>query len=407
MLKTDQIRKEFPILEQKINGHPLVYLDNAATSQKPRSVIEAVSRYYQEDNANIHRGVHTLAERATTAYEESRKKMAEFIGAARPQEIVFTRGTTEAINLVAHSWGRANLKAGDLVLLTVMEHHSNLVPWQLLAQEIGIKLEFIPITAEGYLEDPEKVIRKLRPKLLSFVHVSNVLGTENPVKELVRVGHEVGAAVLVDGAQAVPHLPVNVQSLGSDFYAFSGHKMLGPTGIGALYARSEILESMPPFMGGGEMIREVQLRDSSYKEPPYKFEAGTPNIAGAIGLGAAVDYLNSLGMKAVQRHEAELMAYALQTLNKIEGLTVYGPSDPGDRGGVVAFTVQGIHPHDLATILDQRGIAIRSGNHCTMPLHNHLDLIATARASFSVYSTKEEIDGLADGIERARKTLLE
>jgi len=406
MLKIDQIRKDFPVLGQKINGKPLVYLDSAATSQKPKSVIEALSNYYRKDNANIHRGVHTLAERATAAYEESRRKVAEFIGAAHPREIVFTRGTTESINLVSYAWGRQNLKRGDTVLLTVMEHHSNLVPWQLLAREIGIKLEFIPVTAAGGLEDPEEAIRKIKPKLLSFGHVSNVLGTENPVKKMVRAGHEIGATVLVDGAQAVPHLPVNVQSLGADFYAFSGHKMLGPTGIGVLYAREGILESMPPFMGGGEMIREVHLRKSSYKEPPYKFEAGTPHIAGAIGLGAAVDYLDSLGMENVQKHGAELMAHALEVLGGIEGLTVYGPADPASRSGAVAFTVKGIHPHDLATILDREGIAVRSGNHCTMPLHDHLGVIATARASFSVYTAKEEIDALAAGIGKARKTLL-
>jgi len=383
MLDVQEVRKDFPILAQKINGKPLVYLDNAATSQKPTAVIEEVARYYREDNANIHRGVHTLAERATTLYEGVREKVARFVGASNAKEIVFTRGTTEAINLVAHSWGKANLSSKDTVLLTVMEHHSNIVPWQLLSQELGFKLEFIPVTKDGYLEDPEEAIRKFKPKLLAFVHVSNVLGTINPVKKLSKVAHEVGAAVLVDGAQATSQITVNVRSLDADFYAFSAHKMLGPTGVGVLYAKSDLLESMPPFMGGGEMIREVSLRSADYKEPPHKFEAGTSNIAGVVGFGAALNYLLEVGMDDVRQHSQELTSYALEELSRVDGLKIYGPHQGGeDRGAVLAFTVDGVHPHDLATILDQEGIAIRSGNHCTMPLHNHFDLVATARASF-------------------------
>ena len=405
MLDPNKIRKDFPLLKQKVNGKDLVYLDNAATTQKPRAVIDAITNYYQRDNANIHRGVHTLAERATQKYEESREKLAKFIGAANPREIVFTSGTTGAINLVAQSWGRANLKAGDSVLLTVMEHHSNLVPWQILSQQLGFSLEFIHVTENGLLEEAEEAIRRVKPKLLAFTHVSNVLGTINSVKDLAKAAKEVGATVLVDGAQAIAHLPVNVSSLGADFYAFSGHKMFGPTGVGVLWGREELLKEMPPFLGGGEMIKEVYLREASYKDPPYKFEAGTPHIEGVIGLGAAVDYLNSLGMKEIQTQEEELIAYALSELGKIKGLKIFGPLDHKKRSGVVAFTMGGIHPHDLATVLDQEGIAIRSGNHCAMPLHSHFKLVATARASFSVYNRREEIDQLAGGIEKAKSIL--
>lgn len=405
MLNVNSIREDFPILSQKINGKPLIYLDNAATSQKPLAVIEAVDRYYRESNANIHRGVHTLADRATASYEAVRMEVGKFIGAASSEEIIFTHGTTEGINLVAYSWGRANLKAGDTVLLTLMEHHSNLIPWQLLSQERGINLEFIHVTDDGYLEDPEEVIRRVRPQLLSFTHISNVLGTVNPVKELVRAGHEAGAVVLVDGAQAVAHLPVNVQSLGADFYVFSGHKMMGPTGVGVLYAKEKILRQMPPFMGGGEMIKEVFLREASYKEPPYKFEAGTPNIAGVIGLGAAVGYLSGTGMRRIREYEEKLTAYAGTELSKIKGLTVYGPGKPADRGGVFAFTVEGVHPHDLATILDQEGIAVRSGNHCAMPLHDRFGLTATTRASFALYNMTDEVGRLVKAIQKAQRIL--
>ncbi|MEX1061842.1 MAG: cysteine desulfurase [Patescibacteria group bacterium] len=405
MLDAKKIKKDFPILNQKVNGKDLVYLDNAATTQKPQAVIEALSSYYQRDNANIHRGVHTLAERATQKYEEVRGKVAKFIGAESPREVVFTSGTTGGINLVAQSWGRANLKPGDTVLLTVMEHHSNLVPWQILSQQIGFNLEFIHVTKEGTFEKAEETIRKIKPKLLALTHVSNVLGTINQVKELTKIAQEVGAVVLIDGAQAVAHLPVNVSSLGADFYCFSGHKMLGPTGVGILWGREDLLKEMPPFLGGGEMIREVFLREASYKEPPYKFEAGTPHIGGVIGLGAAVDYLNSLGMKEIQGQEEELIAYALEVLEKVNGLKIFGPRNPKKRSGVIAFTVAGIHPHDLATVLDQEGIAIRSGNHCAMPLHSHFKLVATARASFSVYNTQEEVDKLIAGIEKAKVIL--
>jgi len=403
MVDLTKIRADFPILSRKVNGHPLVYLDNAATTQKPKSVIETISNYYETLNANVHRGVHRLAEEATAKYEDSRKKVAKFIGASSPREIVFTRGTTEAINLVAYSWGEANLKAGDTILLTIMEHHSNLVPWQLLAQRKGLHLDFIPVTKAGYLKDPERMIRKFRPKLFAFVQVSNVLGTINPAQDLIRVAHEVGATVLVDGAQAVSHLPVRVKELDCDFYAFSGHKMLGPTGIGVLFSKTALLEEMPPFLGGGEMIKEVFLRESRYAEPPYKFEAGTPDIAGVVGLGAAVEYLSGLGMEVIRQLEEELVSYAEARLAKVKGLMIYGPRRPADRGGVIAFNVEGIHPHDLATVLDQDGIAIRSGNHCAMPLHERLGVVASARASFALYNTKEEIDLLVEGIERAKK----
>jgi len=403
MINVQRIRKDFPILSRRVKGKPLVYLDNAATSQKPKAVIEAIREYYQGYNANIHRGIHTLAEEATSVYEEARKKVAKFIGAAKPAEIVFTRGTTESINLIAYSWARANLKAGDTILLTVMEHHSNLVPWQLLSQEIGFKLEFINLTDDGYLEKPEETVRRVKPKLLAFTHVSNVLGTINLVKKLVKVGHEVGAMVLVDGAQAVPHFPVNVRSLGADFYAFSAHKMLGPTGVGVLYAREHHLKEIPPFLGGGEMIKEVHLRKAIFNEPPHKFEAGTPNIAGVIGLGTAVDYLSSVGMKEICKYEEELTDYALEKLQKVDKLTVYGPKELVSRGGVVTFNVEGIHPHDLATVLNEEGIAIRSGHHCAMPLHDYLDLTATARASFSLYNTVQEVDELVRAIKEAKK----
>jgi len=409
VLDVKKIRQDFPILNQKVNGKPLIYLDNAATSQKPKEVIEATSAYYSQYNANVHRGIHALAEKATAQFEASREKVAGFIGATRSEEVVFTRGTTESINLVAKSWARkaANgghgLKAGDTVLLTVMEHHSNLVPWQLLSQEIGVNLEFIHLTDDGYLEEAEETIKRVKPKLFAFTHVSNVLGTINDAKKLTNVAHDIGAKVLVDGAQAVPHLPVNVQSLDCDFYVFSGHKMLGPTGIGVLYAKAELLEAMPPFLGGGEMIKEVYLRESTYKEPPHKFEAGTPNIAGVVGLGAAIDYLSGIGMENVRQYEESLTAYALKKLLNVEGLTVYGPAKVTDRGGVVAFNVKGIHPHDLATILDQEGVAVRSGNHCTMPLHDRYGVVATARASFALYNTQDEIDHLVSAIESAKK----
>jgi cysteine desulfurase/selenocysteine lyase len=404
-LDPEKLRSDFPILDRQVHDRPLVYFDNAATTQKPRQVIDALRDYYERYNANVHRGIHALSEEATAAYESARKRIADFIGAADSAEIIFTRGTTEAINLVAYSWGEKFLKEGDTVLLTLMEHHSNLVPWQFLAQRKKLNLEFIPVTAEGYLEDPEGMIRRLRPKLVAFTHVSNVLGTVNPVKKLTKAAHEVGAVVLVDGAQAVAHLPVDVGSLGCDFYAFSSHKMIGPTGVGVLWGKTDLLERMPPFLGGGEMIREVFLRESSFKDIPYKFEAGTPSIAQAIGLGAAVDYLSSVGMENIRRYEEELLGFALKKLAAITDLTVYGPSDLANRGGVIAFNVAGIHPHDLATVLDQEGVAVRSGNHCAMPLHTHLKIPASARASFAFYNTVSEVDVLVEAIGKAKKIL--
>ena len=405
MLNVQKIRRDFPILRREVHGKPLVYLDNAATTQKPKSVIDSISSYYETSNANVHRGIHALAEEATAAYEGARSKVAEFIGTRNPAEIIFTRGTTEAINLAAYSWGEKFLKKGDTVLLTLMEHHSNLVPWQLLAQRKGLNLEFIPVTAEGYLEDPEGMIRRLRPKLVAFTHVSNVLGTVNPVRKLIEFAQTLNPRpyTLIDGAQAMAHLPVNVAELGCDFYAFSSHKMMGPTGVGVLWGKKEILEEMPPFLAGGEMIREVFLRESTFKDIPHKFEAGTPHISGVIGLGAAVDYLSALGMENIRRSEEKVLEYAFKKLEAVPGLTIYGPRNPADRGGVIAFNVAGIHPHDLATVLDQDGVAIRSGNHCAMPLHTHFKINASARASFAFYNTAAEVDVLTESIEGAKK----
>ncbi len=399
-LDVEAVRRDFPILATTVHGRPLVYLDSAATSQKPEAVIDAVDAFYREYNANVHRGIYEIGERATAAYERARATVGRFINAPDAHEIVFTRNATEAINLVASSWGRRNIARGDAIVLTEMEHHANLVPWQLLVQEKDADLEFIPITDDGVLRlDVLDVLLRLRPKLVAFAHVSNTLGTINPVREIVDRAHEAGALVLVDGAQGVPHLPVDVQALGADFYAFSGHKMLGPTGSGALWARRELLEAMPPFLGGGEMIREVHLRRSEWNDIPWKFEAGTPDIAAAVGLGAAAEYLAGLGMDRVREHERQLVAYALDTLSRdLPALELYGPRDPEVRGGVVPFNVPGVHPHDVAQVLDRFGIAVRAGHHCTMPLHERLDLAATARASFNVYSTPAEIDALVDGL---------
>ncbi len=395
-----RIRADFPILGRTVHGHPLVYLDSASTSQKPQVVIDAVDTFYREYNANVHRGIYEIGERSTAAYERARVTVAKFIGAPDSHEIVFTRNATEAINLVAYSWGRKNISRGDVIVLTEMEHHANLVPWQLLAQEKDADLEFIPITDDGILrQDIYEVLLRLKPKLVAFTHVSNTLGTINPVTEMVARAHAAGALVLVDGAQAVPHLPVDVAAIGADFYVFSGHKVLAPTGSGALWARRELLEAMPPFMGGGEMIREVHLRRSEWNDVPWKFEAGTPDIAAAIGLGAAADYLMAIGMSAAREHERDLVAYALDVLpREFPDLALYGPMDPDLRGGVVPFNVPGVHPHDVAQVLDRSGIAVRAGHHCTMPLHERLDLAATARASFNVYSTRDDIDRLVDGL---------
>src|SRR5437588_906973 len=399
---TEEIRKDFPILTRKVHGKPLVYLDSTASSQKPRVVIDTMNVYYETYHANVHRGVYEISEEATAAVEKARVKVAHFINARHGKQVIFTRNTTESINLVAISWGGANIAKGDLIVLTEMEHHSNLVPWQLLAQRTGARLEFVPVTDDGLLRlDIYEELLRQHPKLVAFAHMSNVLGTINPAQEMIAQAHAVGATVLLDAAQSVPHLPVDVQALDIDFLCFSGHKMLGPTGIGVLYGKRELLEAMPPFMGGGDMIRTVSLRESTWNDLPWKFEAGTPAIAEAIGLGAAVDYLNALGMPNVLRHEQELTAYAIQQLQAIPGLTIYGP-EASQRGGVISFTLADIHPHDLASILDQEaGVAIRAGHHCAQPLMERLDVAAMARASFYVYTIKEDIDALVQGLHRA------
>lgn len=403
-MNINEIRKDFPILERKTNnGKHIVYLDSTATSQKPLQVIEAMNHYYLLSNANIHRGVHTLAEEATAMYEGAREKVAKFINAKSSREIIYTRNTTESINLVAYSWARANLKAGDLVLLTEMEHHSNLVPWHMLQAEKNIELDFISVTEDGLLDlDSYKLLLDRSPKLVSFTHMSNVLGTINPAQEMIQMAHQVGAIVLVDGAQSVPHLKVDVQTLDADFYAFSAHKMCGPTGIGILYGKSALLESMPPFLGGGDMIKEVKLRSFRANTLPHKFEAGTPAIAEAIGLGAAVDYLSAIGMDNISKHEHEITEYALERLEEIQGIKLFGPS-ADKKGGVAAFTLDGIHPHDVAQILDRDGIAVRAGHHCAQPLHEKFGIPATSRASFYLYSTKEEVDLLVNGLYKVKE----
>lgn len=399
-----KIREDFPILKREVNGKPLIYFDNAATSQKPSVVIETLGRYYSEYNANIHRGIHKLAEEATLAHEEAREKVAKFINANRTEEIVFTRNATEAINLVAYTWGRANIVPGDKIVLTIMEHHSNIVPWQLLAQEKNAQIEFIKIDSEGLLlQDDIKRMIDDRTKLVCVTHASNVLGTINPIKEITRAAHAHGALVLVDAAQSVPHLRVNAKDMDCDFMAFSGHKMLGPTGIGVLFGKSKHLESMPPFLGGGEMIREVHTTGATWKDPPYKYEAGTPNIAGAIGLGAAVDYLRKIGMDNVHEHEKEITGYALNKMSQVEGLVIFGPKDVNQRVGVVSFNLGDIHAHDLASIMDEDGIAIRSGHHCAQPLMEFLNIPAASRASFYIYNMKEEVDVFINVLEKARK----
>ncbi len=401
-LDVASIRQEFPILSRTVNGRPLVYLDNAATSQKPRSVIQALTDYYEGYNANVHRGVHTLSMEATDKYEEARVKVARFINSPSPQEVIWTRNTTEAINLVAQTWASANLKAGDEILLTEMEHHSNLVPWQQVVQQTGAVLRFIPITEEFTL-DLTDLDRLLTPKtrLLAMTMMSNVLGTITPAKELTAAAHQVGAVVLLDAAQWVPHAPTDVQDLECDFMAFSAHKMCGPTGIGVLYARRPVLEEMEPFLTGGEMVKEVWLDRADWNDLPMRFEAGTPNIADAIAMGAAVDYLSSLGMDRVRQHEMQLTSYALERFRELEEVVTYGPADLEKRGGVVSFYASDIHPHDIGTVLDHWGIAIRAGHHCAMPLMRKLEVPATGRASFYLYNTEEEVDILVDGLKEA------
>ncbi len=402
----DRARADFPILNQEHHpGTPLIYLDNAASSQKPLSVIETLDDYYRRYNANVHRGIHKLSEEATVAYEAARVKVRKFINAGSKREVIFTRGTTESINLVANSWGRANLKPGDVVLSTVMEHHSNIVPWQLLAAEKGFTLRYVPILSDGTL-DMDTLRHELATQPVKFVtilHMSNVLGTVNPVAEIARLAHEYGALILVDGAQSVPHMPVDVQAIDADFLAFSGHKMVGPTGVGILYGKRDLLEAMPPWMSGGDMISRVTLEGSTWNDLPYKFEAGTPSIAQAIGLGAAVDYLTQLGMEQVQAHEHILTEYMLERLAEVPGVTLYGPQYSIDRGAVATFRFADIHPHDLAQLLDAEGIAVRAGHHCAMPLHDYLGVGATARASVYLYNTPVEIDALIEGLYKAKK----
>jgi cysteine desulfurase/selenocysteine lyase len=403
-LDVNALRKDFPILGRELRpGVPLVYLDSTATTQKPVAVLTAMDEFYRHNNANIHRGVHTLAEEATAMYEQARQQVADFIHASSAEEIIFTRNTTESINLVAYTWARANLKTGDMLVLTEMEHHSNLIPWQMLMAERGVTLEFIPVTEAGLLDlEAYRSLLARNPKLVAFCGMSNVLGTINPAEEMIRQAHAVGALTLVDAAQSVPHLPVDVLSLDVDFLAFSAHKMLGPTGIGALYAKARLLETMPPFLGGGDMIKTVHLRSFSPNDVPHKYEAGTPAVAEAIGFGAAVAYLSEIGMENVANHEREIVTYALERLEEIPGVKVLGPS-ADKKGGVAAFTLDGVHPHDVAQILDHYGVAVRAGHHCAQPLHEKFGITATTRASFYIYSLKEEVDKLVAGILQVRK----
>ncbi|HWM25319.1 MAG TPA: cysteine desulfurase [Chthoniobacterales bacterium] len=397
-----KVREDFPILDQQVHGHPLVYFDNAATTQKPRAVIDALRSYYEHDNANVHRGLHELSSRATDAYEGARARVAKYIGAARADEIVFTRGTTESINLVAQAWGGRFLHENDVILLTEMEHHSNLVPWQLLAERVGARLRFVPVRDDGTLA-LEHLEQLLTPevKLFAFTHVSNSLGTINPVAELCRKAKAVGAVTLVDAAQSAGHMPVDVREIGCDFLAFSGHKMCGPTGSGALYGRAEMLDAMPPWHGGGEMIVSVTLEKSSFKKSPHRFEAGTPNIAGAIGLAAAIDYLDAIGRSAIAEHDARLTAYAIERLAELPGMRVLGPA--GERGAILGFVMDAAHPHDLTTFADQRGLALRGGHHCNQPLMRRFGLPGTTRASFYFYNTREEIDRMIDILRDAAR----
>ena len=409
MLDTIQVRRDFPILKREINGHPLVYLDSGATSQKPSQVLEAERNYYEQHNANVHRGAHTLGDEATLLLAESRQATAKFIGVS-DQEIIFVRNTTEAINLVAYSWGLDNLKEGNVIVTTLMEHHANLVPWQEVGRRTGAKVEVVGLTPDGQVDmDDYRNKLKLHPKLVSFVQVSNALGTINPVAEMTKLAHKVGAVVLVDGAQAVPHMRVDIGEIGCDFYAFSGHKMLGPMGIGVLWGKRVILEKMSPFLSGGGMINEVYTDHSTWAELPEKFEAGTPNVAGAVGLMSAIKYLEKLGLPAqagmdnVREHDKQLVAYSIQQLQKIKEIRILGPKDSSQRSGSVSFEYQGVHAHDIAAILDSQGVAVRSGHHCTMPLHNSLGVVASIRASFNVYTTKGDIDALVEALKKVKE----
>jgi len=397
-----ELRNDFPILRKKINGKDLVYLDNASTTQKPYTVIDSITDFYSNYNSNIHRAVYQLAEEATKMYEQSREKIANFINAC-PEEIIFTRNTTESINLIAHSWARLNLKKDDGVAITEIEHHSNIVPWQILSQEIGTRLEYVGIDENGFLdlEHMIELISSKKIKLVSLSHMSNVLGTIVPIERIIRIAHENGIPVIVDGAQSVPHMPVNVKNMDCDFLVFSAHKMLGPTGVGVLYAKKEHLEKMKPFLGGGDMIKEVFKFHTDYNEVPYKFEAGTPNIADVVGFGAAIEYLEKIGMENIRKHEIYLTDYALESMLSLKHVTIYGPRDPKARGGVISFNIADIHPHDLATIMNDHGIAIRSGHHCAQVLMQRLDVPATSRASFYIYNTKEEIDSFVNAIKEA------
>ena len=400
----ERIRQDFPILQQKVHGKPLVYLDNAATTQKPLAVIDAVDHYYRNDNANIHRGVHTLSERATEDYEKARVAIQHFLNAAHSKEIIFTRGTTEAINLVAQTYGRKHVGRGDEVLITAMEHHSNIVPWQLLCDEKGAKLRVAPINDQGELviEEFEKLLGA-KTKIVAVAHLSNALGTINPLREIIRLAHGRNVPVLVDGAQAAPRMVVDVQELDCDFYAISGHKMYGPTGIGVLYGKADLLEAMPPYQGGGDMIASVTFEKTIYNRLPYKFEAGTPNIADTIGLGAAVKYLEQLGLEKIERHEHDVLTYAAQAVAAIPGVEIVGTAK--EKAGVLSFTMEGIHPHDIGTILDSEGIAVRTGHHCAQPVMQRFNIPATVRASFGLYNTREEVDALVAGIHKVREVL--
>ena len=397
------MRREFPTLEQSINGRPLVYLDNAATSQKPRVVLDALQAYYKNDNSNVHRGIHELSRRATVAYEESRAKVAGWVGAAEPSEIIWTRGTTEAINLVSTAWGLDNVGEGDEILISVLEHHSNIIPWQLLARRTGAVIKYIELDEQGrWILDELPQLLTDRTKIVAISHVSNALGTVNPVKRVAAAAHEVGALVLVDGAQGAVHMKVDVQDLGVDCYAFSGHKMCGPTGIGVLWARRDLLDSMEPYQGGGEMIHFVGRDESSWATVPHKFEAGTPNIAGAIGMGAAIDFLSGVGMDAIARHEHELLGYALERMSALDGIRIYGPQSPDEHSALISFTLGDAHPHDISTILDSEGIAVRAGHHCAQLAMQHFGISATARASIYLYNTESDIDRLIEGLEQVQ-----